>query len=161
MSEPQTGIEESHTSAVMATVTAARPQAVAPKPPLPPHHGRAKSSLDQYVRRFASRLLLEYGTDVSRDPKGFKKRVVALLRRNLPPFAGRPTEAAITLAINLRKKGLEWSAIYPSCIPRHASLPPAERQIAESNLRAARRSRRNATKRRKRLLNKTPKQTQA
>jgi hypothetical protein len=100
------------------------------------------SGLEAEVKRFAVRLRREYEAEITRDARGFKKRVVTIVRRNLPPFAGRPSEEAITRAISLRKQGCEWKAIYPQCIPRHASLPPAVRRQAESNLRAACRKRR-------------------
>lgn len=101
------------------------------------------------ARRFTSRLKQKYSAEIDRDAKGFKKCVVHLVRGGLPPLAGRPHEAAITLADELRKKGVEWKAIYAQCIPNHTNLPPAERRIAEHNLRASRRSRKSTARRRK------------
>ena len=49
----------------------------------------------------------------------------------------------------LRKQSLDWAEIYSQCIPGYSQLPPASRRVAQDNLRAARRSRRNAKKRRK------------
>jgi hypothetical protein len=109
----------------------------------------ARLELENDTRRFTSRLKHKYSAEIDCDAKGFKKCVVHLVRRGLPPLAGRPNEAAITLADELRKRGLEWKAIYTQCIPNHANLPPAERRIAENNLRAARRSRKSAARRRR------------
>lgn len=102
------------------------------------------------VQRFAARLRRDFAPVIARDPKKFKRQVVFFLKRELPPGPGRPAEDATTRAIALRKQHVEWKAIYPQCIPHHSELPPAERRLAEQNLRAAPRSRRNAARRRKR-----------
>lgn len=116
----------------------------------------ARLDIESDTRRFIARLKHKYSADIDRDAKGFKKCVVHLVRRGLPPLAGRPNEAAITLADELRKKGLEWKAIYAQCIPNHADLPPADRRIAENNLRAARRSRKSAARRRRKSVRSNP-----
>jgi hypothetical protein len=108
------------------------------------------------AKRFTARLKRQYATEIATDAKGFKKCVVTLVKRGLPPGAGRPNEAAITLADQLRKQGLPWKDIYPHCITCHASLEPAERRIAENNLRSSRRSRRNRARRRKRVQRTQP-----
>jgi hypothetical protein len=56
----------------------------------------------------------------------------------------------VTKAMELRRQGRDWKQIYPQAILNHPSLDPPVRRQAESNLRAAVRSRRNARKRRKR-----------
>ena len=104
--------------------------------------------LEQAVKRLAVRLRLEQAGEVRSDAKGFKNRVCGLLRRNLPPFTGRPTEDSITTAAEFRKQNRQWKEIYPLVIPGHAALDPPVRRQAESNLRAALRSRRNARRRR-------------
>jgi len=111
--------------------------------------GATPTDLERMVSLFVKRLRVKHAEEIGSDARKFKRRVVSILRRKLPPFAGRPTEEAITRAIELRTQGCEWRDIYPQCIPGHASLPPAERRQAESNLRAGKRSRRNASRRRK------------
>lgn len=117
-------------------------------------------NLEQAVKRFALRLRREHAQEVRVDAKGFKKRVCELVRRNLPPFTGRPTEASITAAAELRKQNRQWKEIYPLVIFGHATLEPPVRRQAESNLRAALRSRRNArgrrNQRRKFIAEETP-----
>lgn len=113
--------------------------------PLPPD---ATQSLELCIARFAKRLLRLHPDEITRDPRKFKRRAVAILRRKLPPFAGRPAEESITRAAALRAQAREWREIYPICILNHTSLTAADRRQAESNLRAALRSRRNAAKRR-------------
>jgi len=105
--------------------------------------------LAQAMRQIAGRLCCDFAAPIEQDPQEFKAQAVFYLRRHLPPGPGRPSEDAITKAINLRKQGVAWKQIYPQCIPDHSQLPPAVRRQAEENLRAARRSRRNAKKRRK------------
>jgi hypothetical protein len=117
---------------------------VAPKP------AAKRAELDGVVSQFAAHLCRDFADEIAADPKGFKKQATHHLKRHLPPFAGRPTEDSITKAIDLRKRGNQWKTIYPLVIPNRAQLDAAVRRQAESNLRAAVRSRRNAAKRRKR-----------
>ena len=112
--------------------------------------GATAPDLKHTISRFAARLQRQHSEEITKDPKKFKCRVVAFLRQKLPPFPGRPNEATITKAIELRKDAQEWQQIYPQCIPNHSRLEPAVRMQAESNLRAAIRARRNAARRRKR-----------
>jgi hypothetical protein len=102
------------------------------------------------MKRFAARLRREHAQEIESDAKEFKHRACGLLKRYLPPFAGRPTEDSINTAAKLRKQNREWQEIYPVAIPEHATLDPPVRRQAESNLRSALRSRRNARKRRRR-----------
>lgn len=104
---------------------------------------------DREVKRFARRLSKVFAKEISSDPRTFKKGVIETLRRHLPPFAGRPTEEAITTAAALRAERREWPEIYRLVIPGHCELDSATRRQMESNLRSAIRSRRNARKRRK------------
>lgn len=107
-------------------------------------------SIEQEAKRFTRRLRREFGALIQMDAKTFKKCVMSCVRRGLPPFVGRPSDDAITRAIELRKQGIPWKEIYPQCISNHACLSPAERRQAEGNLRAAKRSRKNAHRRRSR-----------
>ena len=121
-------------------------------PPLAPKVGSSKPrrtarDLPRTMRQIATRLRRDFAEEIVVDPKKFKKRAVHYLKRHLPPFPGRPPEASLTRAIELRKEGLEWKQVYPLCIPGHSGMPAAVRRQAESNLRGACRSRRNAAKR--------------
>jgi hypothetical protein len=108
------------------------------------------SRIQREAKRFTARLKRRYAAEIATDTKGFKKCVVSLIKRGLPPFAGRPNEASITRADELLTQGLPWKLIYPQCIPCHATLLPAERRNAENNLRSSRRARRNKARQRKR-----------
>jgi hypothetical protein len=111
---------------------------------------RKQKDLARAMRQIGARLRRDFAEQIEQDRRKFKKRAIHYLKRCLPPFPGRPPEASLTKAIELRNAGMEWKAIYPQCIPDHSQLPPAVRRQAESNLRAACRSRRNAAKRRAR-----------
>jgi hypothetical protein len=111
----------------------------------------AKSKdLERVIHRLAAGLCRDFAEAITADPKGFKKQATHHLKLHLPPFAGRPTEDSVTRAIELRRRGSQWKAIYPLVIPNCSQLDAAVRRQTESNLRAAVRSRRNAAKRRKR-----------
>ena len=98
--------------------------------------------LDRIVRRFAGRLSRDFADELARDARAFKKLVLSALRRRLPPYAGRPPELSVTLASDLRKRNVDWQAIYPQCIEGHPTMPALVRRQAEYNLRCAVRSRR-------------------
>ena len=100
-------------------------------------------------KQFAKRLRKMFVGEISSDPRAFKKSVIEILRRHLPPFAGRPTEESVTVAAMLRMQGRDWPEVYRLVIPAYAHLDPGTRGQAQSNLRSAIRSRRNARKRRK------------
>ena len=111
---------------------------------------RAEPDLARSMRQVGARLRRDFAEQIAQDARRFKKRAVQYLKRQLPPHPGRPPEASLTRAIELHREGKEWKQIYPVCIPGHSGLPPAIRRQAESNLRGACRSRRNAAKRRRR-----------
>ena len=101
------------------------------------------------IRKFTQQLRRDYTKEISSDSRAFKKYVIRLLKINLPPFPGRPPEQAISLAIELRRLGQTWKEIYPKVIANHAGVEPNRRQHEEINLRAAVRSRENASLRKR------------
>lgn len=132
---------------------------VSPAEPIRSVFGAVKErNCAREVKRFATRITKLFAPEIASDPRGFKKSVTAILKRNLPPFPGRPTEQSITSAVTLRRGGQDWKQIYPQVIPNHANLDPAVRRQAESNLRASVRSRRNARQRRKHIKGSIAKQ---
>jgi len=118
--------------------------------------GKPALSIEQEAKRFTKRLRREFAELIQVDAKTFKKCVMSCVRRGLPPFVGRPSDDAITRAIELYKQRVPWKEIYPQCITNHACLSLAERRQAESNLRAAKRSRKNAHRRRSRRIHTKP-----
>ena len=126
--------------------------AVPPAEPIRSVFGPVKDrNCAREVKRFATRITKLFAPEIASDPRGFKRNVTTILKRNLPPFPGRPTEQSITSAVMFRRCGQDWKQIYPQVIPNHANLDSAVRRQAESNLRASVRSRRNARQRRKHM----------
>lgn len=128
----------------MATGKSGQRSVTTPERPAPPATVR---DLRTAVQEFGGLLRREFATEIERDARGFKRDAVCLLRAALSPGPGRPRSKAVTLAIQLRAQGKPWQAIYAQCIP--ASLVDDARQVAQSRLRCAVRSRRTAGRRRK------------
>ena len=108
-------------------------------------------NLERTVQDFAVKLCSQFGSEIERDASGFKRQVVSLLGAALPPGPGRPRSEAITRAIDLLAQGKSWQQIYAACLPQN--LVGDSRQLAQSRLRCAVRSRRKAPWRRKAELN--------
>jgi hypothetical protein len=121
------------------------------KPLLPPSE---LPDLDRMVLDFAARLRSEFTAEIGRDARGFKRHVVRLLAAALSPGPGRPRSKVVTLAIELRAQGKPWQVIYSQCIS--SSIAGDSRQVEQSRLRCAVRSRRIALKRRKSTENTLP-----
>jgi hypothetical protein len=68
------------------------------------------------MRRVAAGLAKRFPDEIRLDPRGFKRRVITAVRQALPRFAGRPAQAAVTLAVELRKLGQDWKHVYPQVI---------------------------------------------
>ena len=100
------------------------------------------------VGRFCEHFKRRFAHEFDKDPAGFKRRVMRGISKALSLKRGRRPESNISLAANLLAQGKEWREIYPLCIESHQSLGRDSRRIAEENLRAAVRSRRNARRRR-------------
>lgn len=109
---------------------------------------RSSENLDRAIRQIAARLKRDFADEIARDAAAFKRRAVHRLRLHLPPGPGRPCLGSVTQAAEMRAQGKPWKDIYPACIPGHATMDPASRQVAQWNLRNAVRSRRNARRRR-------------
>ena len=101
------------------------------------------------VRKFAARLREQFESEIERDTRGFKCRVVTLLKESLPPGPGRPCTEIVTRATSMRAQGRSWQEIYAGCL-LHVEGGSDSRQIAQSRLRSAVRARRNSARRRRR-----------
>jgi len=105
------------------------------------------SDLRAVVRKFAARLRREFVSEIERDPRRFKQRVVGLLKAALPPGPGRPCDEMVGHAIKMHAAGKSWPEVYAACIPSIDSLDSDSRQLAQSRLRAAMRARKSRRKR--------------
>jgi hypothetical protein len=103
-------------------------------------------SLEETIRRFGVCLKRDYGDQLARDPRAFKKRVVRFIRLALPPGPGRPLNDAVTRAIELRAQNTPWLVVYRACIQNFTVLGEGSRQLAMSRLRSAVRARRHLQK---------------
>lgn len=103
-------------------------------------------SLTQTIRSFVACLKRDHADQIASDPGAFKKQVVRLIRRELPPGPGRPLSEAVTRATEMRGQAHPWSAIYRQCIPGLGELGPGDRSLAMSRLRTAVRGRRHRRK---------------
>lgn len=106
-------------------------------------------NLERRVRKFAACLKCDFAEAVACDPAAFKKQVVRLLRRELPPGPGRPLSEAVTRATEMRTQVQPWSSIYRQCIPGLGELGPGDRSLAMLRLRTAVRARRHGRKQKK------------
>lgn len=91
-------------------------------------------NLPRTIENFAWRLRREFRAEIERDPRGFKRRTVSLLRFYLPLGPGRPCDESVTRAIEMRAVGKSWPEVYTACVPH--SLAPESQPDAKSRLRA-------------------------
>ena len=115
------------------------------------------SSLIQDVEQFAARLKEQRLHEIAQDPVSFRREALRTLSASLSRGPGRPPSAAITRALADRETGRPWSEIYRLCIPGYRDLSREAQRVAEENLRAAVRARRNARGRRNTGIDSLPK----
>jgi hypothetical protein len=82
---------------------------------------------------------------VARGPSTFKKQVVRLLRRELPPRPGRPNDPRLDAAVRLVEQGKSVRQVLRLQIPGFEHLDFYGRYLAEKGLRAALARRRRKT----------------
>lgn len=88
------------------------------------------------IDRFCQELLTDFASRVKSHPKGFRTRVLALVRKRLPPFkkpAGRPKSDRVTLAteiyqgqrLEIAQQGrsrIDWLAIARQADPSFVTI---------------------------------------
>jgi hypothetical protein len=109
----------------------------------PAAEGEERELLLPAIRKLGQVLRKDFAAAIARDPRGFKKCVVSLVRAELPPHAGRYCEESVSRGELLHKHGKPWPLIYAECLPENAD------PVAKSNLRAAIRARQNRRKHRR------------
>jgi hypothetical protein len=105
---------------------------------------RESESLQQIVQDFAARLKHDFASEIERDPRGFKRRVIRTLNSELPPRPGRPCIAVVSRAVEMRARGQSWQQVYAVCLA--SDQERSFRQLAQSRLRSAVRARRKRKK---------------
>ena len=107
--------------------------------------GEAVRSLEDAARDFSDRLKRDFSQEIARNPRDFKKQVLRLVRRTLPPRRGRPNNPHIDTAMRMIEQGKTTKEILRSQITDFEKLDTYGRYLAEKGLRSAiaRRRRRN------------------
>jgi hypothetical protein len=98
------------------------------------------------VQEFGGLLRREFATEIERDARGFKGRVLVFLKAELPGRPGRPRAETVTRAAEMKTQGKSWQQIYAECL-QESPGEPEFRQLAQSRLRSAVRARRNVSRR--------------
>ena len=94
-------------------------------------------ALGEMLRQLAQRLKSRFAEEIARDPSGFKKRVVRLIRRELPPRPGRPNDPRLDAAVRLVEQGKSTRDVLRSQVPDFDEMDSYGRYLAEKGLRAA------------------------
>jgi len=100
---------------------------------------RAVSAQDveHTVSQFAKGLKSRFQDQLARDPAGFKKQVVRLIRQALPPKRGRPNDPRLDAAVQMVEHGKTVKDVLRLQIPGYDNLDTYGRYLAEKGLRAA------------------------
>lgn len=103
--------------------------------------------LETAARDFATRLKSDFSQELARNPRDFKKQLLRLIRRQLPPRRGRPTRPEIEAALAMSRQGKTVREILRTQVPGFDQLDTWGRMLAEKALRQAiSRRRRTATR---------------
>jgi hypothetical protein len=92
--------------------------------------------LQNFVEKFCNELRARFAPRVEGNSKGFRRRVLVLIAKRLPPFRkspGRPRLRYVTLAVNAyeiqleeikagRRKNIDWRRIAIDCDPTFAAI---------------------------------------
>jgi len=84
------------------------------------HVSTATHKVELAIRRVAGRLIRDFADLIVHDPASFKQQVVRLIRRELPPWPGRPNDPRLDAA---RSALLDGKAGTPVCAS--PAIPPA------------------------------------
>ena len=95
------------------------------------------TSVEAAVSEFASFVKIHFVERITADPRGFKKIVLRLVRRELPPKRGRPNDPQIDSAVQLVQQGKTVKQVLRLQIPGFDKLDTYGRYLAEKGLRAA------------------------
>jgi len=94
-------------------------------------------ALQQTLRKFSTQLRRRFAQDIARDPAGFKKQVVRLIRQALPLRRGRPNDPQIDTAVRMVQQGRTVKDVLRLQIPGYDKFDTYGRYLAEKGLRAA------------------------
>lgn len=89
------------------------------------------------IREFALRLKNDFATEIARDARGFKKKVLHWVRQELPPRRGRPNDPRLDAAARMIAQGKTTRDVLIAQVPGFGRLDTYGRYLAEKGLRAA------------------------
>jgi len=84
-------------------------------------------------------LRTNFTSEIERDPRGFRMRLLRLLRFAFPVKNGRPRMETVTRATEMRRQGKSWREVYAACIA--AGKVGDSLSVAQCRLRSAVRAR--------------------
>lgn len=93
------------------------------------------NELQVAIKKFAADLMREFSQEIANEPRKFKKRVLGLVRRELPPKRGRPASPQIESALQLLRAGKSVREVLRLQIPGFDALDTYGRYLAEKGLR--------------------------
>ena len=94
-------------------------------------------SITAAARQFTSSLKTRFAKDITHDARGFKKLVLRLIRRELPPRRGRLNDPRIDAAVQMAEQGKTIKEILRSQIHDFDRMDIYSRYLAEKGLRTA------------------------
>ncbi len=98
---------------------------------------RPLERLEAVTSNFTEQISREFAPEISRDPKTFKKSILRLVRRQLPPRRGRPNDPRIDAAVRMFEQGKRVKEILRLQIPGFEKVDTYGRYLADKGLRAA------------------------
>ena len=93
--------------------------------------------LQDATRDFAARLRRDFSQEIASNPRDFKKQVLCLIRRELPPGRGRPTNPQVEAALGMLSEGKTVREILRTQITGFGQLDTYGQMLAEKALRQA------------------------
>ena len=94
-------------------------------------------TLEAGVREFADRLKRNFAQEIANNPRDFKKRVLRLIRHELPLKKGRPPSPQIEEALTMLRQGKSVRDVLRAQISGFDGLDVYGRYLAEKALRQA------------------------
>jgi hypothetical protein len=94
-------------------------------------------NLEETVIQFVTGVRSRFQDQIASDARGFKKLIIRLVRRQLPPRPGRPNDPQIDAAFRLVQQGRTVKDVLRLQIPGFERLDTYGRYLAEKGLRAA------------------------
>ena len=94
-------------------------------------------SVEDSARGFASFLKVHFAQEIDRDPRTFKKIVLRLVRRGLPPRRGRPNDPRLDAAALMVAQGKSVKDVLRTQVQDFEKMDTYSRYLAEKGLRTA------------------------